>query len=372
MLLSAITLLVSALSQRRHRHSSGTGGGRRRAQPFRPQVEQLDDRLVPSTVGLSSAISINHTIYIGGIPYHWTERDWYTIDLSSPAHQAVEFQGTTRHNLGGPGAIGEVSASVDPQTGFGGVFALDDYGTIWWFNSAGNWSALPGSYRAMCATGDGHVYAATSVGSDVLYLSANGSATDLGAPAAGIDFVSPYSLAASTGLFGGNEVFAIGQDGAIYVNSTNAHGQWGLVDNSQFFWSLSAARNNTLFATTASGKLYEETEQIRLQSLGRYGPVWVIYWASQNISGSQVWEQISADTDASGAAEVYAIAQTGNAYLYDQGSWALKDSYVWDISGADGGYFYDVNQYYGGGNLLAYQYNPNTSTHWTYLGLNLS
>ena len=341
--------------------------------PARPQLEQLDDRLVPSTVGLSSAISINHTFYFQGIRYSWTERDWYTIDQATPAHQVVEFEGTTRYNLGGPGAIAEASASVDPQTGFGGAFALDDYGTIWWFNSAGSWSALPGSYRAMCATDDGHVYAVTNGGSDVLYLSSNGSATDLGAPAAGIDSVSPYSLAASTGWFGGkNEAFAIGQNGAIYVNTANAPGQWWLVDNSQFFWGLSAAQNDTLFATTASGKLYEETEHIRLLSLGPYGPVWVFYWSGQDISGGRLYGTISADTDASGAAEVYAIGQDGNAYRYDQGSWAQMTSgvSVYDISGADGGYFYVVTDL--PGPFQGWQYNPNLWNPWTYLGSNLS
>src|SRR5438093_3863616 len=40
---------------------------------FRPQLEQLDERLVLST--LSSAISIQHQ--------GWTERDWYAVDQAS-------------------------------------------------------------------------------------------------------------------------------------------------------------------------------------------------------------------------------------------------------------------------------------------------
>ena len=341
--------------------------------PARPQLEQLDDRLVPSTVGLSSAISLNHTFYFQGIRYSWTERDWYTIDQATPAHQVVEFEGTTRYNLGGPGAIVKVSASVDPQTGFGGAFALDDYGTIWWFNSAGSWSALPGSYRAMCATDDGHVYAVTSNGSDVRYLSSNGSATDLGMPPAGVSG-PPFggsSLAASTGLRGKNEVFVVGQNGAIYLNDRNALGQWSLVDNSQVFVGLSAARNNTLFATTASGKLYEETE---LHFLGGLYGSGFYFWIGQDISGGgNVYGTISADTDASGAAEVYATALGGNAYRYDQGSWAQVNlSPVFDISGADGGYFYAVTDWYDGNPSAALQYNPQLWNHWTYLGSWLS
>jgi hypothetical protein len=34
--------------------------------PARPQLEQLDDRLVPSTAGPSSAISTDHTFYVQG------------------------------------------------------------------------------------------------------------------------------------------------------------------------------------------------------------------------------------------------------------------------------------------------------------------
>jgi hypothetical protein len=337
--------------------------------PARPQLEQLDDRLVPSTAGPSSAISINGSFYFQGIRFPYTQHDWYTIDRST--NQVVEFRDTARHNLGGPTAIREVSASVDPQTGHGGVFALDFNGTIWWCNSFGQWSQLPGSYGDMCATDDGHVYAVTSNGSDVRYLSSNGSATDLGMPPAGVSG-PPFggsSLAASTGLRGKNEVFVVGQNGAIYLNDRNALGQWSLVDNSQVFVGLSAARNNTLFATTASGKLYEETE---LHFLGGLYGSGFYFWIGQDISGGgNVYGTISADTDASGAAEVYATALGGNAYRYDQGSWAQVNlSPVFDISGADGGYFYAVNDWYNGNFAVAWQYNPQLWNPWTYLGSN--
>jgi hypothetical protein len=338
--------------------------------PARPQLEQLDDRLVPSTVGLDSAVSTDHIFYVQGKgSFSYTEHDWYTIDQSKGAFQVVEFRDTTRYNLGGPGSIGLVSASVDPHTGFGGVFALDGHGTIWWCNSFGQWSHLPGSYRDMCATDDGHVYAVTSGGSDVLYLSSNGSATDLGTPPAGVFCCSSDSLAASTGLGGKNEVFAIGQNGVIYLNDSNALGQWSLVDNSQFFWSLSAARNNTLFATTKGNKLYEETE---LHFVGPYGSS-IYFWFGWDISGGNLYATISADTDASGAAEVYAIDQGGNLVRYDQGSWAQVTSGTafGVISGADGGYFYAITDGYPGNPDFAWQYNPKLLFPWTYLGSNL-
>jgi hypothetical protein len=356
-----------------HRPSRRQPAAAHRRRPARPQLEQLDDRLVPSTTGPSSAISISSSFYYQGIRFPYTERDWYTIDRST--EQVVEFRDTTRYNLGGPGAIVKVSASVDPQTGHGGVFALDDFGTIWWFNSLGQWSHLPGSYRDMCATDDGHVYAVTSNGSDVHYLSSNGSATDLGTPPAGVLLgYSSNALAASTGLGGKNEVFAIGQNGAIYVNDSNALGQWSLVDNSQVFEGLSAARNNTLFATTQSGKLYEETEQQLWIWEGLYGLHEVFFWSGQNISGGNLYGRISADTDASGAAEVYAISpQTRDAYRYDQGSWALliADTTFEDISGADGGYFYAVNDLLLYNHYDGWQYNPQILNPWTYLGSNL-
>jgi len=351
----------------------GTRQGRTRT--AKPTLEQLDDRLVPSTVGLSSAISINHN---GSVL-----RDWYTIKQSTG--KVVEYEGTTQHNLGGPAGIkfSEVSASVDPKTGLAGVFALGENGQLWWCSSGGSWNQLPGQYTEMCATGDGHVYAVGSNG-DMNYLASNGSCTDVGAPRYGLSPVGglipqpqAYTLAASTSLSGGNEVFAIAADAHIYVNSANAKGQWSLVDRSSFFESLSAAPNNTLFATDIFGYLFEETETFRIiggHSIGRITyPIYGYVWQGQNISSGQNWSQISADLDASGKAEVYGITDAdvvgsmndGTAYVYDQGILTYKDSYVVDISGANGGYFYDVNCYSYSPTLEAYQYSP--TARWTFL-----
>jgi hypothetical protein len=131
--------------------------------------------------------------------------------------------------------------------------------------------------------------------------------------------------------------------------------------------SLSATSDNTVFAVTTTGKLYQEYE-------GRFwnGHAWVNLWLSQDISGGKHWGSwISADRDAVGQDEVYAIEQgTGNLYLYDQGSWVWKDYNVCDFAGADGGYYYDVN-YSAPNYYYAYLYNPNGQPPWTYLGSGL-
>jgi hypothetical protein len=357
---------------RRSLHGNPSSAVRRR--PVRLQLEELGDRIVPSA---SSAISIYHPLG----QFSYTERDWYSIDRTT--NQVVEFQGTSRHNLAGPGGIFGVSASVDPNTGYGEVFALQvwnngsliNHGPLWVCNSQGIWQDLGGDYGSLSATRDGHVYAISSVNGDVYYVNSNGAFTDLSQPAAGtMSWVAPAASHFSWFGSSGNEVFVIGnQDGAIYVNSANSPGHWRLVDNSAYFESLSATRDDTVFAVTTSGKLYQETEHLHFN-----GWYFTYYWAHQDISGGMLFtSQISADVDAAGNDEVYAITaqytgegyltSTGDAYLYDQGSWTHKDSDVFDIAGADGGYFYDVN--YAGGAYNAWQFNPNT--FWTWLGSGL-
>jgi hypothetical protein len=365
-----------------------------RRQTVRPQLEQLDDRLVLSSWGTGSAISIYHpgswhsSPWGGYYSLPWTERDWYTIDQTT--NQLVEFQGTSRHNLGRPPGVNsflDVSASVDPNTGFGEVFVLaSPYAVstrgpnpLWVCDSYGAWHSLGGLHGHISATRDGHVYATISDGSDVQYLDSQGNGTDLGAPNANGQ-TGTNNLAASVSWFGHNEVFAVGWDGAIYVNSANAAGQWQLVDSSANFSNftgsyevqnfeglnrISATGNDTLFALTTDGRLIEETEHYQWN--GIYG---AFYWTHQDISGGRLYQSLSADSDASGQAEVYAIETgTKNAYLYDQGTWTWQDSDVADLSAADGGYFYDVN--YARGSYNAYQFNPSADWPWTYLGSRL-
>jgi hypothetical protein len=333
-------------------------------------VENLEDRLVPSA---SSAISVLHAI---GYNQTTTEHDWYTVDRNTG--QVVEFQETTRHNLpGGPVAF-SLSASIGP-CGCAEVFALQNialdnataHGPLWLCDELGNWHNFGGDYASIAATHDGHVYAVTNSGS-VSYLDSYGTAINLGAPKAGINLAAaPAAGVNGGGLFGsGNKVFVIGKDHAIYVNGGSTANSWWLVDSSASFASLSAPAADTVFALTTAGKLYQETEHMQFN-----GQFFSYYWTHQDISGGRTCStqvQISADLDAAGKAEVYAVeAGTWHLYLSDQGSLTEKDyAVVTDIAAADGGYFYDTNPY--GNTDSAWQYNPNNSPlHWTKLGYGL-
>jgi hypothetical protein len=352
---------------RSHRSTQPTSPRRR---SVHLQIEQLHDRLLPSA---SSAISVLHAT---GYNQTTTEHDWYTIDQST--RHVVEFQETTRHNLpGGPGFVFSVSATVGP-CGCAEAFALTNEaldgatpnGPLWLCDESGNWHVLGGDYYSISATRDGHVYAVSAAG-DVNYLDANGNAIDLGAPKPGVNLTAaPAAGVNGGGLFGtGNNVFVIGKDQAIYVNGGSNSNAWRLVDNSTSFATLSAPAANTVFAVTGGGKLYQETEH-----LGFNGWYFTYSWSHQDISSGRTFaasSPISADLDASGNAEVYAIeAGTFNAYLYDQGSMTQKDSDVSDIAGAGGGYFYDTNP--SANTDTAWQYDPNHPIHWTYLGTGLS
>jgi hypothetical protein len=297
----------------------------------------------------------------------------------------VEFQGTSRVNLGGPGSVDQVSASVDPNTGFGEVFALSSSGShslipvgpLWLCDSHGTWHDFGGQYEQISATQDGHVYAITS-GGTVRYLDSNGNGPDLGSPQTnGGSGVTDLAAGLHHALIGGstnNVVYVIGADGAIYVNYANASGKWQVVDHSKVFDSLSASGTDTIFATTSYTN--DGPTFVRIYELnGSYhfnGSFFSFSWMEADISGGRTnwWAHLSADTDAAGNAEVYDIDQQGNAYLYDQGKWTQKASHVYDIAAAGSGYFYDVN-YPPYGYYAAWLYSP-TGVPWTGLGTNLS
>src|SRR5262249_52371256 len=147
-------------------------------------------------------------------------------------------------------------------------------------------------FACISATRDGHVYAALGFGGlssyDVHYLDSGGKVTDLGVPKVGGLLPGYSSLAAGVGWFRGNEVFAIGKAGYIYVNSSSTPGGWRLVDNKASFTSLSATPNDTVFATTTDGRLIQETEHSQI--VGWYV---VFYFTGQDISGGSRWAQIS-------------------------------------------------------------------------------
>jgi hypothetical protein len=325
----------------------------------RPQFEQFEDRVVPST--LSSAISIPHVVYIGGFPIQFTERDWYTVDRST--NHVIEFKGTTRYDLGGGPGITALSASIDPNTGRGDVFVLRAYGYIARIDSSGNWLQWSqwGNYSSISATRDGQVFAINPFGF-VTEFDSHGNPTSLGSPPGGVSNNSVVAASvAGGGLFGsGDEAFVIGANRAIYVHVGN---QWNLVDNSAQFVSLSATRDNTVFAVTTSGKLYQETESIKLS---RVGNIWIFqtYWVGHDISAYRTFTPtISADLDASGQSEVYAVGTDTSLWQYDQGVYSQPWVLTADVSGADGGYYYHVQS--SNGHYDGY-------LNYTYVGSNLS
>ncbi len=330
-------------------------------QPVRPQLEQLDERLVPSA---TSAVTTYHPAGV----FTLIDHDLYAIDQAT--QQAVDFRTGTflspsRTPLGGP-RVSAVSASVDPATGYAEVFARATDGSLWLCDSHGAWHDFGGWYKGLSATRDGHVYAVTGDGSDVRYLDSAGGDADLGAPN-DVYNDGPYagsSLAAGVGWFGSNEVFAIGPDGAIYVNSVNAPGYWRQVDGRASFQTLSATPNDEVFALDSYGHLYQESEHVMV-----IGRAIVFFWSEQDISNGMTYRQISADRDAAGKDEVYAIAANNSLYLNDQGSLQWRDSDVAEVSGADGGYFFDVNYPLSLlSNDTVWAWDPYASSHWTYLG----
>jgi hypothetical protein len=248
-------------------------------------------------------------------------------------------------------------------------------------DSNGNWQEVnPGPISSISAPRDGHVYAATIDGGHVRYFDSKGNGIDLGAPANGLPTHSegcldPGEVAASVNRFGGNEVFVIGADRAIYVNSSNTYGDWRLVDAPRTvqigqwattiqFARFSATPNDTVFVLTTSGLLFQETEQFQPSGFGGY-----FYWSGQYIYGgiNYYYTSLSADTDALGRDEVYVIDVNGKAWLYNgsnQVKWTLEDHDVYDIAGAGGGYFYEVN--YASGNYSGFQWNPNGSDPYVY------
>jgi hypothetical protein len=349
--------------------------GRRR--PVRLRVEQLEDRLVPSA---TSAITTSHSSWI----FYWQTHDLYGIDPATK--QVVDFQtnslfpGSTRTALGGPSNVRAVSASMDPGTGYAEVFAETWNFTLWRCDSHGTWTQLSDGaassiYGDISATRDGQVYAVNLHDQYVELFHANGSVTDLGNPEGYLRTINGsgdgQGIAAGRDLYGGNEVFAIGQGGALYVNSGDGlwAGKWVLIDGSRLYTCLSATRDGGVFAIQNGIALWHWTEQASWWGLP------FTYWSGQNISGgmggpdSTFWD-ISADTDASGHAEVYARIMVGynqfDLYRYDQGSWQKVDSNVSEVAGADGGYFFDVNP--SGYDTGTWAFDPHKGSPWLYLG----
>jgi hypothetical protein len=332
----------------------------------RLECEALEERQLLSSSPALSAITTNHSYYnpYSHSLYRWTDHDLFAIDANTQT--VVDYKNGTRIDLSqnGPQGVLAVSAGVDAN-GWAEVFAIDSMNSgrrLWRYD--GGWQLLSTApYSEISATRDGQVYAGhnssiwTGTINDVQLFDANGVAHDLGNPGS---YAS--SITAGVDRYGRDQVFAInGRIGAIYVNDANSG--WSLVDNSQLFLWLSATQNNVVFATTSSGALYMETMQTYY-----YGSYAYSFWAGQQLGAGQTFGYISADTDASGNAEVYAIDSGHNAYRFSSsGSPSLVDTNVSNIAGADAGYFFDVNPTSTGDTVWA----RDPSAGWQYLGSNV-
>jgi hypothetical protein len=348
-----------------------------RSRSVRPGLEQLEDRLVASA---TSAI----TTYHGTGWFRWQTHDLYGIDQVTK--QVVDFEtnsfgGSSRTALGGPSNVRAVSASIDPSNGYAEVFAETWDWTLWRCDSHGTWTQLSdGSstayYGDISATRDGQAFAVNLHSQYIEFFHQNGTETNLGNPEGYLRTINGsgngQGIAAGLDLYGGNEVFAIGQYGALYVWSGDGlwAGTWRTIDSSRLYIGVSAARDGGVFANQNGIAMFHWTEQFSSWGFG------FTYWSGQDISGGmgppyQTFWDFSADTDASGHAEVYARISVGynqfDLYRYDQGSWTLVDTNVSEVAGADGGYFFDVNP--NGGDAGTWAFDPySTGSVWTYLG----
>jgi hypothetical protein len=341
-----------------------SGPAPRRPRAVRPQLEQLDDRLVPS---VTSAITTTN-YWVG------TTHELYAIDQATGhliEFTANPYWGQTRTDWGG--WVTAVSASVDPSTGGAEVFALGGGGSLWRCDSYGQWHELSSNaYDSISATRDGQVYAAGNyfLGNRIQLFHADGSMTDLGNPNGSPTVVD--AIAAGTDRYGNDEVFAA--QGGLYVG--NNSGSWQTIDTSREYGYLSATPSGGLFAADVEGNhVYHFTQH----------QIWIFsYWTADDITAGLPTTSgvaslspgsagnFSADTDASGQDELYVVAYGPdwgiNLYRWDQGSWQQFDSNVSTVAAAGSGYFFDVNPYNPYGNAgEAWAFDPN-GAGWIDLG----
>jgi hypothetical protein len=294
------------------------------------------------------------------------------VDYHDGARIDLNYSSTMQ---GVPQGVTDVSAGIDSR-GQATVFALDNQHSLWhydWFN--GSWTQLStNTFKEISATRDGAVYAVTDgeggLPIKVYEYLPGGGVMNLGTPDGNASGIS----AGRDHFFGYDEVYAVGRTGVIYVYDSQ-WGGWTTVD-SRFnnnsldsFTRLSAAQNGDVYALTSKGEIFQETEH-------RYYSTWAIftYWSGQQFGAGQKFQAISADTDANGYSEVYAI-EVGTAMAYrfnSSGARSTVDYYVSEIAAADGGYFFDVNQY-GWGSNYVYSWDPSAAPghNWNLLGQNI-
>lgn len=350
----------------------------RRPVPTRLQVESLEGRQLMSTTATffhpvySSTTSAVTTHPSSGVTNH----DLYAID--SATKTVVDYHNGSQINLnqttrfGGPQGVFTVSAGTD-ASGNAEVFALDGNEYLWRYRDNGyfkGWLQDGGGlqYAAISATRDGFVYASldphTNATADVYRINGEDMGKwNLGSPGSH----GSFGVAASRDAYGYDTVYSLDAYGHIWnydshMSSyvTNSSG-WSAVDTSRWFDSLSASQTGDVYAT-ANGQLFQEhytyiwnSSSYQLQN----------YWyVSQLGNGRHFQWNISADNSG-----VYAIeSSTATAYRYDRnGKEAVKDYNVSEISGADDGYFFDVNPSYNGNSVWAF--DPSSS--WKYVGSNI-
>jgi hypothetical protein len=416
------------LNRLRSAFRNHSAAGRPRA--VRPRLEQLDDRLVPSATSaittshvgwgwygafrevlhdhtitvqhvgkrllgvsrLPAEVGLNHTSTRHALAFIARVGPWYTwqthdlFAISQATHQVIDFRtdslgGRTRTALGGP-QVTDVSASVDPNTGFAEVFARGTDRSLWRCDSSGKWTELaPGwtvngyGYGYISATRDGQVYAVDLSDQYVQFFHADGSVSNLGNPEGYRRTIDGSGdgpgIAAGIDPYGGDEVFAIGQVGALYVYSGDGlwAGTWRLIDSSRLYIGVSATPSGAVIANQNGLALFRWAEQ---PSFLGYP---FTYWSGQQLTfiglPYQTYWDISADTGAWGQDEVYSRVMVAynqfNLYRYDQVSGQQVDINVSDVAAAGGGYFFDVNPTAHGGDAWAYDPNRGGS-HWIFLG----
>jgi hypothetical protein len=330
------------------------------------RLEQLDDRLLPSASTVS-AISVTH--------YGFTEHDLYEVNSQTQQveyFQTADVNGPTYfyHNtFGAPysGArIRAVSATLDPNTTYPEFFALDSYGTLYLHDINWTWHSLGGGYSEISATRDGHVFALDSVGQNLYYVDTAAHSTYLGSPNTRYYAYSwtIHDISASVDQFGQNVAYVAAIDGAIYMHvGSSSSAPWKLIDNSAYFNYVSAPQAGLgVFGLDNNGHVHE----VLLQAHSYVSPSlgWVLYytWNDRDVSYGDTYTAISADTDAAGNPEVYAIDYSSNLERISNAGPQWQAYNVTNVAGAGGGYHFFVT--YG-----RYVFgNDPTLSNWIYFG----
>jgi hypothetical protein len=154
------------------------------ARAFRPTLESLDERCLPSATGLLSAV----TDY-GGVSHAFT---------IAPDHTVWRHDDNSSHNswvpLGSPnwGWLGastsSVGATLDLSTGTPECFAADNYGDMWLWSQSGGWQNLNAQMKPGMYSADSHGYLwAVSSSNQVYRHDPGGSWTNFGAPLQGLN-----------------------------------------------------------------------------------------------------------------------------------------------------------------------------------------